>query len=124
MPVPQSLRAQKVVIFKTTSAQDAIAESLISFDASIAEPLISFEISIASVDATLPDDVADHGSASNARTATVPTAVTRVVTVNKLVQFFLLSSASTTSLRQACGRQGRQQNQARDYQENLAIEFY
>jgi len=114
MPVSQSLRPQEVIVIKTTPTRISSPESIVPIEVSIAN----------SIYATMPDDrVADDGPASDSRTATIPTAVTRVVTVDKYARFFIQPATSATSLRQACGRQCDQQNKARHYQQNLAIEF-
>ena len=115
MPIPfsQSLRAHKGVVIKITWAKLPVPESVGPFKISIADP----------VGATLPNDyVADGSAASEARTATVPTSVARVVTVNKPVHFFLLASAA--SLGETRGRQCGEQEKARDYQQYLAIAFH
>jgi len=89
MPASRSLRTQELIIVKIASAQLSISDSLVPVEISIAE----------SVYTTLPNDrVADNGPAPNARTAAVPTSVTRVVTVNKLIQLFVLPTAPAASL--------------------------
>ena len=85
----QPLRAQEIVILKIPPAQFSISESPISSKVSIIEYNA----------AAMPkDSVADDRSASNDRTATVPPAVTRVVTIHKRSQLLLLAPASTASL--------------------------
>jgi hypothetical protein len=89
IPISRTLRTQELVIIKIASAQLSVPESVIPVEISIAQPVYT----------TLPNDpVADKGSAPNARTAAVPTSVTRIVTINKLVQLFLLSTAPAASL--------------------------
>ena len=89
MPVSHALPAQEIIVVKITPAQLSIPESPISSKISIAED----------AGAALPNDcVIDNTPASNSRAATVPTAITRVVTINKLAQLFRLAPAAATSL--------------------------
>jgi len=54
--------------------------------------------------------------------ATVPTTIARVVTIDELVELFILATSATL-----CGgyrRQGRQQKQTQQHQDYLAITFH
>ena len=89
MPASRSLRTQELIIVKIASAELSMPDSLVPIEIQITE----------SVCPTLPNDhVADNRPASSARTAAVPTSVTRVVTINKLIQLFVLPTAPAASL--------------------------
>jgi hypothetical protein len=94
------LPAQKIVIIKAASAE---------FEAPVTKPPISLKFPIAKSIATSlsPDYIADIRSASVDRSATIPSSVARIMTVDELVQLFLLATASTTALRGCHRRQGR-----------------
>jgi hypothetical protein len=105
--VPQSLRAQEIVVVEIAPAylEATIPESIIAVKASTAESIMP----------TVPNHVADDRASCRSRTAAVPTTVTRVMTVHESVDLFLLPAVPATSLREAGGRDCHEQNQARDY---------
>jgi hypothetical protein len=105
LTAPQSLRPQEIVVVKIAPAhlEATIPESLVAVEVSIAEP----------TSAAMPNHIADNGSSCGARTAAVPTTITRVVTVNESIALSLLAAAAT-SLREADGRDCDEQNQTRD----------
>jgi len=106
------LRAQELIIIKTTSAQASVVELVVSLKVAIAE----------SVQTPVPHIVPDQRAAGIPRTPSVPTAVARVMTIHKPIELFLLASA--TSLAEAHGWQRGQQKKACDYQQYLAITFH
>jgi hypothetical protein len=94
--VAQSLRAQEIVVIQIAPAQ---------LDPTITESIVAFGVSIAkSINATLPNHIADNGPSCRAWTATVPTTIARVVTINKPIELFLLPAIPAPSLREARGR--------------------
>src|SRR6267378_6197669 len=112
IPMSRSLRTQELVVIKTTSAHPAVTELIVSVKVSIAE----------SIRPPVPHVIANQRSPRIPWAAPVPTAVTRVVTIDKLVQLFILTAAATlaeTRCRQQC-----EQKNAGDYQPHLAIAFH
>jgi len=105
LTAPQSLRPQEIVVIKIAPAhlEPTIPESLITVEISVAEP----------ISAAVPNHVADNRATSRARTAAVPTTVTRVVTVNESIALSLLA-VPATPLREAGRRHCDEQNQTRD----------
>jgi hypothetical protein len=68
-----------------------------------------------------PIPVSDSGAPG---AATVPATIARIVAVNKLINFFILTPATSATLCGRYRRQGRQQKQTHQHQDYLAITFH
>jgi hypothetical protein len=111
--VPHLLPTQKIVVTRITPTELLIPEFPVSFELPSSEPVPALLATYS---------IANNASTPEVRPTTVPTTITRVVTINKSVELLFLPAASTLS--QARCRQCRQQKKTREYQPYLAIVFH
>jgi len=101
-----------------TSAQKKVSSIYISITVAIDAPM-PISRNVNAIAAAIP---VSHSRSFGP--AAVPATIARIVTVNKLVQLFVLTTAAPATLRERCGRQGREQKQTHQNQDHLAILFH
>jgi len=112
------------------SAQQKVISIYISVSIAIDSPVsvTGNENAIASAYSTTPEEIIvipnPPSNSRASRPATVPATIARIVTINKLAEFLILTAAAPTTLGGRYRRQGRQQKQTHQHQDYLAIAFH